>query len=292
MANGIDIKPITEMFPIDKEAARSKQGLKLLEKLLSKGGRSSEKEMKMYSYLSKDKAVREHGKDAAKGANWMNNPKKVIDKSKMKLDKSTHEKYQSLTAQKGLDKYVGSTKAGHAFKNTRDPALAKLAPSSAKIKANRSKMFAKVNKSPNTTPPSPVAPGKTVPINNVSAKNFMEKRASAQNKTAKKKSLKKVAQEVDQDAIDKINRVSTVKGNAKDKGVKAALSGAVAGGIYGASKGGNNTERVLKALWHGTAGAAAGAGIGYAAGGAVRAALPLTDEDKVRMYEDHASPIR
>jgi hypothetical protein len=268
---------MSEMFPIDKEASRSKQGAKVLEGLLSKfkKGGANQKAMEQFSYLSRDASAVERGAVAGKGAHMMNKPGKVLDKSRMKFN-STEQKdrAKSVVAQHGLKEWAGNAKAGRAFKKVREEALGNLIKK-VPAKTNKKAFFSKASGgSINTTRP------KNHAIDTATRRALV--------KTA---NLFKIAQEVDQDEINRINEIATASGNAKDKGIKGALMGAMGGAAYGISRGKTPKSQIPLALWHAIPGAVVGGTLGTAAGYIGRKINPLSDREKMKMYDDATSTI-
>jgi hypothetical protein len=280
MSQDINIKTMSEMFPIDKEASRSKQGAKVLEGLLSKfkKGGSNQKAMEQFSYLSRDASAVERGAVAGKGVHMMNRPGKVLDKSNMKFPSSAQkDRAKSVVAQHGLNEWAGNAKAGSAFKKVREEALSNMMKK-VPAKANKKAFFSKAKGA--TTPTSATSRFKNHAID-----------AATRRALVKTANLFKVAQEVDQGEIDRINELGTASGNAKDKGIKGALMGAMGGAAYGISRGKTPKSQIPLALWHAIPGAVVGGTLGTAAGYVGRKISPLSDREKMKMYDDATSTI-
>ena len=85
-----------------------------------------------------------------------------------------------------------------------------------------------------------------------------------------------------------VEKDSTPKGAAKLRGSQGALIGGLAGFMHGATKKGKirgSRAKLLRGLWHGTAGAAWGGGAAGAAAYLKKKLAPDSEEDKQREYE-------
>jgi hypothetical protein len=265
------IKTMSEMFPLDKEASRSRQGAKVLAGLLSKfkNGGAGEKAMGQFRYLSHNASAVERGAAAGKGVHMMNRPGKVLDKSKMKfLSKGQRDRAESVVAQHGLEKWTGNTEAGRAFKKVREQELDTM----------RSKVPAKANRKAFFSKGTPAAKG-PIRIKN----HYINQNTRV--------ALRKTAEEIDQNVVDRINALSTPEGNARDKAFKGALMGALSGVALGLAHGQRLTAQIPLALGAAVPGAMIGGGIGGAVGYVGRVLTPLTAREKMRLYDEATSPI-